>query len=90
MILSIARVRDFDQFWATFTTKGAAKRKEYGSSGSRVFRDPDDPNLTYTVLDWDPKSFERFRSDPEMQEIFKEAGLEAPPRLAELAGEHDA
>jgi hypothetical protein len=42
MIVTIAKVADFDQFLKTFSTKGAEKRKEHGSK-SQVFRDPDDP-----------------------------------------------
>jgi quinol monooxygenase YgiN len=87
MILSVARVEDFDQFWQTFSTKGAAKRKEHGSKGAHVFRDPDDPNRVLAVFDWDAESFERFLADPEMQAVFKEGGLQNPPRAAEPAGE---
>jgi hypothetical protein len=42
MILATTKVADFDQFLETFSTKGAEKRKEHGSKGSQVFRDPDD------------------------------------------------
>ena len=43
MIVTVAKVADFDQFLKTFSTTGAQKRKQYGSTGSHVFRDPDDP-----------------------------------------------
>jgi hypothetical protein len=43
MIVTIAKVADFDQFLKTFSTKGAEKRKEHGSKGSQVFRDPMTP-----------------------------------------------
>jgi hypothetical protein len=89
MILATARVEDFDRFWKTFTIKGAEKRKQYGSKGARVFRDPNDPNRLWTVFDWDEESFAQFRADPEMADIFKEGGLEAPPQAADPAGEHE-
>ena len=34
MILATAKIEDFDRFWETFSTKGAEKRKQYGSKGS--------------------------------------------------------
>src|SRR5687768_9049327 len=43
MILSAVKVADFDQFLKVFSTKGLEKRKQHGSKGSRVFRDPEDP-----------------------------------------------
>jgi heme-degrading monooxygenase HmoA len=90
MILSVAKIEDFDQFWGVFSTKGAAKRKEHGSKGSYVFRDPDDPNRVLVVFDWDTDSYKEFIQDPEMKEIFKEGGLKEQPKPAELAGEHEA
>ena len=42
MILATAKFEDFDRFWNTFSTKGAEKRKQYGSEGAQVFRDPND------------------------------------------------
>jgi hypothetical protein len=90
MIVAVSRIEDFDRFWNTFTTEGAAKRKEHGSKGSRIFRDPEDPNRVIGVFDWDEGSFDQFVKDPEMQEIFKKGGLQAPPKRAELAGEHEA
>lgn len=34
MIVTIAKVADFDQFLKTFSTKGAEKRKQHGCTGS--------------------------------------------------------
>ena len=45
MILATSKIEDFDRFWNAFSTKGAAKRRQHGSKGAHVFRDPneDDP-----------------------------------------------
>ena len=90
MILTEAHIEDFDEFWATFSTKGHDKRKEHGSKGSHVFRDADDPNHLLVVFDWDESGFQEFLADPEMQAIFQEAGLKGRPQLAQKAGELDA
>ena len=34
MVLATAKIEDFDRFWNTFSTKGAAKRKEHGCKGA--------------------------------------------------------
>lgn len=90
MILSTVKVEDFDRFWNTFTTKGAEKRKQLGSTGSHVFRDPNDDGRLWVVFDWDEEGYQNLISDPEMPAIFQEAGLQGRPERAELAGEHDA
>lgn len=51
MIVTIAKVADFDQFLKTFSTRGVEKRKEYACKGSHVFRDPDDPNRVWVFFD---------------------------------------
>jgi hypothetical protein len=90
MILSAVKVADFDQFLKVFSTKGLEKRKQHGSKGSRVFRDPDDPNRALLLVDWDEENYQQLLSDPEMPEIFKEGGLEGRPEKAEAAGEFEA
>jgi hypothetical protein len=89
MVLATVRVEDFDRFWNAFSTKGAEKRKQYGSRGSQVFRDPSDGNRVWVVFDWDEEGYERLMSDPDMPAIFQEAGLEGRPEKAELARKHD-
>lgn len=88
MILATAKVADFDQFLQTFSTKGAEKRREHGSKGARVFRDPEDPSRVWVAFDWEPQGYEKFIADPEVPAIFQEAGLQGPPVKAELAGEY--
>jgi hypothetical protein len=89
MILSTVKVEDFDRFWNAFSTKGAEKRKQHGSKGSHVFRDPNDDHRVWVVFDWDEDGYTNLLSDPEMPGIFQEAGLEGRPETAKLAREHD-
>lgn len=55
MIVTVAKVTDFDQFLETFSTRGVEKREQHGCTGAHVFRDPDDPNRVwaYFCLCWD-------------------------------------
>ena len=89
MILSAVKVEDFDRFWNTFSTKGAEKRKQHGSSGAHVFRDPNDDRRVWVLLDVDDEGYRNLMSDPELPAIFQEAGLQGRPEKAELAGEQD-
>jgi hypothetical protein len=90
MILTIAKVADFDQFLKTFSTKGAEKRKEHGSKGSQVFRDPDDPSRVLAIFDWELEDYEKFISDPEVPAIAQELALQRPPVKAESVAEYDS
>jgi hypothetical protein len=90
LILSTAKIEDFDRFWRTFSTKGAEKRKQHGSKGSYVFRDPNDDGRVWVVFDWDEEGWRNFLSDPDIPAIFQEGGLQGRPEAAEFAREHDA
>jgi hypothetical protein len=90
MVLSTVKIEDFDRFWDTFSTKGAEKRRQHGSKGSHVFRDPNDDKRIWVLIDFDDESYESLVSDPDMPALFQEAGLEGRPEKAELAREHDA
>ncbi len=90
MILATTRVADFDQFLQTFSTRGAEKRKEYGCTGSTVFRDPDDPGRVMAVFDWDLDGWQRFLGDPEVPGIFAAAGLQEQPVVIEATVEHES
>lgn len=90
MILATSKVEDFDRFWATFSTKGADKRRQHGSKGSRVFRDPNDDRRVWVAFDWDEEGFDGFLSDPDLPAIFEEGGVQGRPQRAELARELDA
>jgi hypothetical protein len=90
MILTTAKAEDFDRFWNTFSTKGAEKRKQYGSKGASVFRDPNEEGRIWVVFDWDDAGWQSFISDPDVPAIFQEGGLQGRPMAAEFVREHDA
>ena len=89
MILSTVKIEDFERFWNTFSTKGAEKRKQHGSRGSYVFRDPDEADRLLVLLNCDEESYRNLMSDPEMPALFQDAGLEGRPQMAELARQQD-
>ena len=90
MILLTTQVEDFDQFKEIFSTKGAEKRKQHGSKGSTVFRDPNEEDRVWAIFDWDEDGFQNFVSDPEVPPILQEAGHKGRPEVAVLAGQFDA
>jgi hypothetical protein len=90
MILLTTQAEDFDHWLEVFSTKGAEKRKEHGSKGSTVYRDPNEDDRIWVIFDWDQEGFQSFVSDPEVAPIMKEAGHKAPPQAAEVAGQYDA
>jgi hypothetical protein len=90
MILATAKVEDFDRFIRVFSTRGAAKRRQHGSKGSSVFRDPTEDDRVWALFDWDENGWQSFVSDPETPAIFEEAGLTGRPQAATLAGRYDA
>jgi hypothetical protein len=89
MILSTTKVGDFDHFLKTFSTEGAAKRKQHGSKGSAVSRDPNEDDRVWVLFDWDPKGLQSFFSDPEIPAIFQAAGLKAKPETVEMVAQYD-
>jgi hypothetical protein len=90
MILATAKVDDFDRFIEVFSTKGAEKRRQHGSTGSTVFRDPADDGRIWVVFEWGQEEWRNFVSDPEVPAIFAEAGLQGRPEPAGFVGEYPA
>ena len=90
MLLATTRVEDVDQFLKVFSTAGAAKRRQHGSKGSFVFRDPNESDRVWVIFDWDEQGWQSFVSDPEVPAILKEAGHKGKPQAASLAGHYDA
>jgi quinol monooxygenase YgiN len=90
MILTIAKVADFDQFLRTFSTTGAEKRREHGCKGSHVFRDPDDPSRVWVFFDWTVEDYEGFLCDPDVPAIAQELALREPPVKADPIAQYDS
>jgi hypothetical protein len=90
LILATGKIEDFDRFWNNFSTKGAEKRKQHGSKGAHVFRDPNEDDRVWVVFDWDEEGWQSFLSDPEVPPIFQAGGLQGRPKAAEPGGETDA
>ncbi len=90
MILRTVKIGDFDHWWSVFSTKGAEKRRQHGSKGCHVFRDPNEDDRVWAVFDWDDEGWQNFVSDPEVPAIMQEAGAQGRPEPAELLGQHDA
>jgi hypothetical protein len=90
MILATTQVEDFDRFLEIFGTKGAVKRKEHGSKGATVFRDPNEDDRVWVLFDWDADGWQAFVTDPDVPAILQEAGHKGRPQAGELGGQYDA
>ena len=90
MILATTTVENVDQFLKIFSTKGAEKRKQHGSKGCVVFRDPNQENRVWALFDWDEKGWQSFVSDPEVPAVLKEAGHKDKPQVAKFLGKYGA
>jgi hypothetical protein len=90
MLLATTTVEDFDRFTRVFSTKSAEKRRQHGSKGAQVFRDPNQADRVWVIFDWDLDGWRKFASDPDVPPIMKEAGHKARPDVAEFAGRYEA
>jgi hypothetical protein len=90
MILATTKVEDYDRFVKVFATKGAEKRKQHGSKGSTVFRDPNEENRMWAIFDWDEQGWTNFVSDPEVPAVLKDATHLAKPESAAVLGTYRA
>ncbi|MFZ1940241.1 MAG: hypothetical protein WBA18_11565 [Terracidiphilus sp.] len=89
MILTTAKVEDFDRFLKSFSIAGE-KRRQHGSKGALVFRDPNQDDQVWVVFDWDEKGLQNFESDPAVLPIVSEAGLKTRPQTATPSGQYSA
>ena len=69
MLLATTQVEDVDRFMEVFSTKGAEKRKQHGSKGAVVFRDPSESDRVWVIFDWDEQGWQSFVSDPDVPPI---------------------
>ena len=90
MLLATTTVEDVDRWMEVFTTTSAAKRKQHGSKGATVFRDPSEGDRVWVIFDWDAQGWQSFVSDPEVPPILAQAGHKAKPQAAELVGSCEA
>jgi quinol monooxygenase YgiN len=90
MLLATTTVEDVDRFLEVFSTKGAEKRKEHGSKGATVFRDPNQDDRVWVIFDWDADGWTSFVSDPEVPPIIKAAGHKDKPQAAMFSGRYEA
>jgi hypothetical protein len=90
MLLATTQVEDFDRFLDVFSNAGADKRREHGSEGAVVFRDPNEADRVWVIFDWDAEGWQSFASDPEVPPIMQEAGHKGRPQAAGLGGSYDA
>ena len=90
MLLATTKVEDYDRFLNVFSTDGATKRREHGSNGATVFRDPSEYDRVWVIFDWDETGWKSFVSDPDVPAILKAAGHVGAPQAAVLGGQYDA
>lgn len=86
MILATTTFEDYDRFMEVFSTAGADKRREHGSKGARVFRDPSQGDRVWVIFDWDEAGWQSFASDPEVPPIMKTAGHTSRAQVAQASG----
>ena len=90
MLLATTTVEDFDRFTDVFSTKGAEKRKQRGSRGSPLFRDPNQADRVWVIFDWDLDGWQSFAADPDVPQIVQEAGHKGRPQVPVLSGRYEA
>ncbi len=89
-MLATTKVEDLDRFLRIFSTKGAEKRRQHGSKGASVFRDPVEKDRVWVLFDWDADGWQHYVSDPDVAPILREAGHIGAPQPAQLVGEYEA
>ncbi len=89
-MLATTKVEDYDQFLKVFSTAGLEKRKEHGSKGATVYRDPVEQDRVWVLFDWNAEGWQSFVSDPAVPAILKQAGHIGAPQPAALGGQYAA
>jgi quinol monooxygenase YgiN len=78
-ILVRSKVEDYD-LWKPLFDSHAEIRRQNGSHGGTVFRNVDDPNEVYVLLQWDDvESARAFTASPELRERMQQAGVVDKP-----------
>jgi hypothetical protein len=86
MLLATTTVEDFDRWMKVFSAESAAKRKQHGSKGALVYRDPKEADRVWVVFDWNEQGWQNFVSDPEVPSMLKGAGHTSKAQALTLAG----
>jgi hypothetical protein len=87
MLLATTTVEDFDRWMKVFSGLSAEKRRQHGSRGALVYRDPREEDRVWVVFDWDEKGWQSFVSDPSVPPMLKDAGHKAKPQVFALAAQ---
>jgi hypothetical protein len=90
MFLATTTVEDYERFELIFSTRAAEKRRQHGSSGVQLFRDPNEENRVWALFDWDAEGWQSFISDPDLPPILREAGVKSRLQVAAAGGSYDA
>jgi hypothetical protein len=90
VLLATTQVEDVDRFLEVFSAEGAEKRRQHGSKGALIFRDPSEDDRVWVVFDWDEAGWQSFVTDPEVPPIIRAAGHIGKPQAAQFAGRCDA
>jgi len=75
MVVIVKRnLKDYDS-WKQMVVDMNSVRKGYGSKGSTVYRNAEDPNEVYLVMEWDDhKSYHEYFNRPDVQKALAETG----------------
>jgi len=90
MILATTTIEDYDRFIDVFSSKGAEKRRQHGSKGAKVFRDPNQDDRVWVIFDWDEAGWASFVSDPEVPPVMQAAGHKSKAQTLALCETVDA
>ena len=90
MLLATTTIEDYDRWMKVFSSESAEKRKQYGSKGAMVFRDPNQEDRVWVVFDWDEKGWESFVSDPTVPPMLNDAGHKSRPQTATFGTKLDS
>jgi hypothetical protein len=80
MILATTKVEDFDRFLKIFSTKGAEKRKQHGSKGATVFRDPNEDDRVWVLSTGMGRAGRTLSPTRRSRPSFKKPGTKVGPR----------
>ncbi len=90
MILATTKVEDYDRFLKIFSTKGAEKRKQHGSKGATVFRDPNEEDRVGCSSTGTPRAGRASCPTPRSPRSCKKQAMSAGRSRANSGGQYEA